>query len=267
MITDPSPVQPSDAPITASKLSPLRILCLGDSLTEGYSHFGTKFTPYSKWMKEVLVAKWPDRAIEVITDGVSGDLVTPPGGFKRRMERHSFLKVPSNPPITHTILLGGTNDLAYNRPVQTLYAVFETLIFTPLSNSSKVLIITIPECHVRAKVLDEKREELNDMLVYTLGRKDNVLEQLASYDKDEYKTLYANYPQMNSSTFDLRGAMPYHNMELEKRELLWDDGLHFTEEGYKEIGIMVGEKMIQVIEEVKPEKEISLSGRGTMGIE
>lgn len=61
--------------------------------------------------------------------------------------------------------------------------------------------------------------------------------------------------------------MPYHNMDLEKRERLWDDGLHFTEEGYKEIGIMVGEKMIQVIEEVKPEKEISLSGRGTMGIE
>ncbi|KAF7912985.1 uncharacterized protein EAF01_002006 [Botrytis porri] len=239
MISDSSPVQPSKAPITTSKLSPLRILCLGDSLTEGYSQFGTKFSPYSKWMKEVLVEKWPDRAIEVITDGVSGDLVTPPGGFKRRMERH----FPSNPPITHTILLGGTNDLAYNRPVQTLYAVFETLIFKPLSNSSKVLILTVPECHVRAKVLDEKREELNDMLVYTLGRKDNV------------------------STFDLRGAMPYHNMELGKRERLWDDGLHFTEEGYKEIGIMVGEKMIQIIEEVKPEKEISLSGRGTMGIE
>ncbi|CCD50395.1 hypothetical protein BofuT4_P090820.1 [Botrytis cinerea T4] len=102
--------------------------------------------------------------------------------------------------------------------------------------------MTIPECHVRAEVLDERRGELNDMLVYSLGRKDNVI-------------------------FDLRGAMPYHNMDLEKRERLWDDGLHFTEEGYKEIGIMVGEKMIQVIEEVKPEKEISLSGRGTMGIE
>lgn len=88
MISEPSPVLPSKAPITASKLPPLRILCLGDSLTEGYSHFGTKFTPYSKWMKEVLLAKWPDRAIDVITDGVSGDLVTPPGGFKRRMERH-----------------------------------------------------------------------------------------------------------------------------------------------------------------------------------
>ncbi|KAJ8058387.1 hypothetical protein OCU04_012578 [Sclerotinia nivalis] len=169
-MSDPAAEHPSQAPTATDKLSPLKILCLGDSLTEGYSQYGTKFYPYSKWMKEVLGKKWPDREIEVITDGISGDLLTPPGGFKRRMERH----FPSTPPITHTIILGGTNDLAYNRPIQTLYAVFETLVFTPLSNASKVLIMTVPECHVRAKVLDEKREELNDLLVYNLGRKDNV---------------------------------------------------------------------------------------------
>ncbi|KAI9645519.1 hypothetical protein NHQ30_006261 [Ciborinia camelliae] len=224
-MSDPSPKQPPEAP---RKLSPLKILCLGDSLTQGYSEYGTKFTPYSKWMKEVLVKKWPDREIEVITDGSSEDLLTPPGGFSRRMERH----FPSTPPITHTILLGGTNDLAYNRPINTIYAVFETLIFTPLSHSSKVLILTVPECHVRSKVLDEKREELND-----------------------------------SDTFDLRGKMPYHNMEPDRRARLWDDGLHFTEMGYEEMGVMVGEKMIEFIEEVKHEKEVSLSGKGTMGIE
>lgn len=70
-----------------------------------------------------------------------------------------------------------------------------------------------------------------------------------------------------SSTFDLRGKMPYHNMEPNQRERLWDDGLHFTEAGYQEMGIMVGEKMIEFIEELKAEKEVSLSGQGTMGIE
>ncbi|KAA8574649.1 hypothetical protein EYC84_003899 [Monilinia fructicola] len=217
-----------------------------DFLTKGADHdflWPSAFTLLLlvglEWMKEVLAKKWPDREIEVITDGISGDLLTPPGGFKRRMEKH----FPSTPPITHTILLGGTNDLAYNRSIQTMYAVFETLVFTPLSNSSKVLILTIPECHVRSNVLDEKREELNDMLVYSLGRKENV------------------------STFDLRGKMPYHNMEPNQRERLWDDGLHFTEAGYQEMGIMVGEKMIEFIEELKAEKEVSLSGQGTMGIE
>ncbi|KAG4027404.1 hypothetical protein MFRU_030g00400 [Monilinia fructicola] len=238
-MSDQYPEEPARTPTATGKLSPLKILCLGDSLTEGYSNYGTKFTPYSRWMKEVLAKEWPDREIEVITDGISGDLLTPPGGFKRRMEKH----FPSTPPITHTILLGGTNDLAYNRSIQTMYAVFETLVFTPLSNSSKVLILTIPECHVRSNVLDEKREELNDMLVYSLGRKENV------------------------STFDLRGKMPYHNMEPNQRERLWDDGLHFTEAGYQEMGIMVGEKMIEFIEELKAEKEVSLSGQGTMGIE
>ncbi|EDN96351.1 predicted protein [Sclerotinia sclerotiorum 1980 UF-70] len=227
-MSDSASKQPSQAPTATDKLSPLRILCLGDSLTEGYSQYGTQFYPYSKWMKEVLGEKWPDREIEVITDGISGDLLTLPGGFKRRMERH----FPSTPPITHTIILGGTNDLAYNRPVQTLYAVFETLVFTPLSNASKVLIMTIPGCHVRAKVLDQKREELNDL-----------------------------------STFDLRGKMPYHNMESNKRAEIWDDGLHFTEAGYKEMGIMVGEKMIEFIEELRPGREVSLTGKGTMGIE
>lgn len=60
-----------------------------------------------------------------------------------------------------------------------MFAVFETLVFTPLSNSSKVLIMTVPECHVRAKALDEKREQLNDLLVYNLGRKDNVYVSLS----------------------------------------------------------------------------------------
>lgn len=61
--------------------------------------------------------------------------------------------------------------------------------------------------------------------------------------------------------------MLYHNMDSNKRARLWDDGLHFTEAGYQEMGTMVGEKMIEFIEESKPEKEVSLSDRGTMGIE
>lgn len=87
-MSDQYPEEPARTPTATGKLSPLKILCLGDSLTEGYSNYGTKFTPYSRWMKEVLAKKWPDREIEVITDGISGDLLTPPGGFKRRMEKH-----------------------------------------------------------------------------------------------------------------------------------------------------------------------------------
>jgi lysophospholipase L1-like esterase len=64
---------------------PLRILCFGDSLTEGYNNYGLSMDPYSSTMKELLEARIGDEyEIEVETDGVSGELVTG-GGFEGRM--------------------------------------------------------------------------------------------------------------------------------------------------------------------------------------
>jgi hypothetical protein len=76
-------------------LPTLNILCFGDSLTEGYSNYGARFTPYSKWLKSKLEAKLSDSYyISIETDGVSGDLVT--RGFRRRMERQC--KIQSSSP-------------------------------------------------------------------------------------------------------------------------------------------------------------------------
>ena len=77
-----------------AELPPLNILCFGDSLTEGYSQYGLKMTPYSQWMWEGLQAKaesegglgklgWEE--VKVRTRGVSGERVV--DGFKRRMVR------------------------------------------------------------------------------------------------------------------------------------------------------------------------------------
>lgn len=67
---------------------PLRLLCFGDSLTEGYSRFGLIMTPYSQSLKTELEVKlwaWKERRkVDVVTDGESGDLVTT-GSFKDRM--------------------------------------------------------------------------------------------------------------------------------------------------------------------------------------
>jgi hypothetical protein len=62
----------------------LRILCLGDSLTEGYTMSGVSFAPYSETLEKRL--KESGRHVTVVTDGISGDLVTM-GSFRRRMER------------------------------------------------------------------------------------------------------------------------------------------------------------------------------------
>lgn len=61
---------------------PNRILCLGDSLTEGYTQQGTTFTPYSETLKAALQKS--GRQVDVVTDGESGDQVTA-GSFGWRM--------------------------------------------------------------------------------------------------------------------------------------------------------------------------------------
>jgi lysophospholipase L1-like esterase len=42
-------------------------------------------------------------------------------------------------------------------------------------------------------------------------------------------------------------------MDEEQREMFWDDGLHFTEEGYKLIGELVGRRLVEVIEQANTE--------------
>jgi len=73
---------------SSTSLRPLSLLCVGDSLTEGYSRWGTKFTPYSTELFSQLQGRWPEgsRDISIETDGVSGDLLTE--GFEGRLKRH-----------------------------------------------------------------------------------------------------------------------------------------------------------------------------------
>jgi hypothetical protein len=69
-------------------MSSIRILCFGDSLTEGYSCFGNRFDPYSLTMKRILesksLAKKQSNTFEIVTDGQSGDLIDG-GSFVRRI--------------------------------------------------------------------------------------------------------------------------------------------------------------------------------------
>lgn len=75
-------------PITPLRHSPCgdstRILCFGDSLTEGYTRGGAVFEPYSVAFKTLL--KKCGWAVSVVTDGESGDRVTD-GSFEWRMKK------------------------------------------------------------------------------------------------------------------------------------------------------------------------------------
>jgi lysophospholipase L1-like esterase len=82
--------------------TPLRVLCLGDSLTSGYpaSH------PYGGKLEECLAAAFPTYRVHVDVDGVPGDLVTR-GSFIERMTA-MWKTHGAKEPFDWTIVLGGT---------------------------------------------------------------------------------------------------------------------------------------------------------------
>ena len=64
----------------------LNVLCFGDSLTEGYSQWGSKFTPYGKTLESFLRDHLSEPYdIKVRIEGVSGERVV--GSMLERMER------------------------------------------------------------------------------------------------------------------------------------------------------------------------------------
>lgn len=49
---------------------------------------------------------------------------------------------------------------------------------------------------------------------------------------------------------DLCNAVPYFALEEVKRDDIWDDGLHLTEEGYKMMGDAIAGHMIGLLQSV-----------------
>ncbi|KAN0087087.1 SGNH hydrolase-type esterase domain containing protein [Elaphomyces granulatus] len=194
----------------------LRILCFGDSLTAGFWHYGCEFHPYALKLKEELQKAFPDTEITVDVDGVSGDFVSrPPGRFlsrirSKRMSQYDWV-----------IILGGTNDLGLGLNPSEICSALQNVYSIALDGGANVLAMTVPECYSWSERLEAARNQVNTWI--------------KSYTADRYHT------------FDLRVAVPYHDMPEDQRNELWDDGLHFTDEGYNHVGQLVGKHLIDIL--------------------
>jgi hypothetical protein len=62
------------------------------------------------------------------------------------------------------VFLGGTNDLGYGKAPSEIHAAISQITDIPLSQGAKVLLLTVPECAVKIKSLNERREELNQLI-------------------------------------------------------------------------------------------------------
>ena len=95
----------------------LRILCFGDSLTAGYTKYGSEHYPYADHLRVGLQHMLSSSDIEVEVAGLSGDQVR--GQYLNRIRRKC--------PITKErrydwiIIMGGTNDLGWNQQPERIY--------------------------------------------------------------------------------------------------------------------------------------------------
>jgi lysophospholipase L1-like esterase len=72
----------------------IRVLCFGDSLTAGYSQYGTVFHPYCEILESLLQRAFPGETISVVENGMSGDMVSV-GNFQTRLNHQRKSKSQS----------------------------------------------------------------------------------------------------------------------------------------------------------------------------
>jgi len=200
-------------------MSILHILCFGDSLTAGFSQYGTIYHPYAWSLQSSLESLLPSTTVINDIQGLSGDMVVYPlGRFLPRME-----DLYTNPkmPYNWAVVLGGTNDLGRDQKADEIFDGLLKVWDIPLQQGTKVLALTVPECGVCSPVLDKRRDKLNNKIL-------------------EYKA-------ENYYTLDLHSAIPYWSMPEEQRNEIWDDGIHFTEAGYDLMGSIISDRIIQLI--------------------
>jgi len=241
---NPPTLQPTLAPLTGkipnihparpTSSHPFHILCFGNSLTAGYSRFGTEFHHYATTLKSTLETSQPHLAITTTIDGFPGDLVCPGGIFKSRLQEHCLPTATQKYDLI--IILGGTNDLAYSFTPEAIFAALVENYTLALGTGARVLALTIPEraAEKAGSVLGrkgmEKRVKLNDMLM--------------GYEAERWVIM------------DLAKAVPYHELSEERKDEIWDDGLHLTKEGYELMGRRIGEFLVG-----------SEVGRGILGVD
>jgi hypothetical protein len=160
----------------AEKLS---ILCFGDSLTAGYYRWGLEHHPYSIKLTNILEAEFPNTERTIDVNGVSGDLVVyPPGSFLSRIQGECAEKQ-----YDWVIFLGGTkyarrsyrtstvlilfslSDLGYGNRADMIYYALKDCWDVALANGANVLALTVPECGVKSKPLDIRRDTLNSHIL------------------------------------------------------------------------------------------------------
>ncbi len=211
----------------------VKLLLIGDSLTEGYHSYGMKFHSYAEKLEELLCASFPQTNSHMENDddatsgiqlpflvhqfGVSGELTMDIG---MRLFENLKEAEEKGKPYDIVCILGGTNDLGYEVTVKRICSNLEKMYGHVKDHNANALLvpITIPE----ARFTDDSeyiqsRNEINAWIL--------------NYGKDDPLVVHV----------DLEHLLP-HFKNPEKTEVdsvHWDDALHMTAKGYDRFGELV----------------------------
>ncbi|OAA73822.1 Esterase, SGNH hydrolase-type [Cordyceps fumosorosea ARSEF 2679] len=119
----------------------LRILCFGDSLTQGFFSFGMGEHPYSSRLAERLRAALPEGMNVEIRTSVTAR------------------------PYDWVITLGGTNDIAMGCHVDDTFKSLRNIWQLALSRRCNILAMTVPETHGDFAMIERKRADLNGRIL------------------------------------------------------------------------------------------------------
>jgi lysophospholipase L1-like esterase len=205
------------------------ILAFGDSLTRGYYNRGnTKYKPYSIELNRLFQENGEN--FKVLEKGVNAETTVKMldrikkyfGDYEGEKDICEDSDVKIN--FSLVIIFAGTNDLG-SVSAEKIAEDIISLNKYVITKNVPTLLITLPEnqCDEIYYYYSEKRTKLNEKV-----------KELAKDIKNIYICDLAENTKFK-----------YKSLAKEERELLWDDQLHFTAQGYDLLGQVIYETIKQ----------------------
>ena len=194
----------------------LRILCFGASITAGFHMFGLAYHPYSQKLKSSLQQSFPQTELDLTVDAISGDVVLG-GHYIRRLEAQC---APNTAKFDWMIFQGGGNDLGQGKQPQEVFEGLKKIWRMALDSGANVLALTVTETSSPSTQVRHQYDRLNQMIL--------------------------DHREEGYYVADLCTAIPYYDMDPERRTRIWDDGLHFKREGYDLMGETIAGRLKEI---------------------
>ena len=205
----------------------IKILCFGDSLTEGWIDDGRCFHPYTESLERLLSKE--NRNISVINSGISGETIT-----VDMMKRLPSV-LDKHPECDVLIIQGGTNDILQFLTLNSSNSLYQNLAklinICVQRKISKVLILTTMEGYfvesdgatMNQTASNSLRLDFNQEIRKNIEQRSTISTQIC--------------------ICDMEVEFPMFNLSEKCVKIMWDDSLHPTAHGYDRMGEIIFQRL------------------------